>query len=294
MRGYSPEAQRKFEGLRAGEEWAYRARHIDPLVRVEIIRTGSREPPRVLIRFHDEAFEGREEWVPPGRLQVAWAEVDAFRATEARWAAVEQASRVTDTEVHAADIVFDKLIESELASLIYNVDGVVRIHEVDALAASLDIDADVLRSDPVSFVEAGDLVAPWPIAKLIVQRACARDPEPILRFVEKEEADAAQEAMYGSWYPGRGGKGTAISPEICREIDEEHGQPVRETLRGWCGTEAVAERDELAALRTEVERIGNLTEAAISALRRAGANAEADRIERELGIPVELLRGSRR
>lgn len=136
MRGYSPEAQRKFEALRGGEEWAYRARHIDSFVRVEIIRTGSREPPRVLIRFLDEAFEGREEWVPPNRLNVPWADVDGFRAAEARWAAVEEASQATDAEDAAAGIVFDKLVKSDLAALIYNVEGVVRIHDVDALAVN--------------------------------------------------------------------------------------------------------------------------------------------------------------
>lgn len=259
MRGYSPEAQRKFAALRRGEEWAYRARQIDPLVRVEIIRTGSHEPPRVLIRFVDEEFEGREEWVPPNRLKVPWADADDFRATEARWAAVEEASQVTGTDDSAAGIVFDKLIKSELATLIYNADGVVRIHDVNALAASLDIDAETLRSDAVSFVEDDDLVAPWRIAVLIARRACERDPKPILRYVEEEEADAAQEAIYGKWYPGtRTHPVSTISAEICRDVDEEHGRPVREVLRGWCGTEAVAQRDELgrAADRGTTHRAG--------------------------------------
>jgi len=39
----SPEAQRRFEALRAGEVWAYRARQVDPLVRVEVIRTGTNQ-----------------------------------------------------------------------------------------------------------------------------------------------------------------------------------------------------------------------------------------------------------
>lgn len=229
---------------------------------------GSHEPPRVLIRFLGDEFEGREEWVPPNRLKVPWAEVDDFRAAETRWAAVKAESRVTEGEDSAAGIVFDKLVNSKVASVIYNVDGVVRIHDVDVLAESLDIDAKTMRSDPVSFVEDGDLVSPWSITELIARRACELDPEPILSYVANEEAKAAEEATYGRWYRAtRSYPGFEVSPEDCFKSDEEFGRPVREVLRRWCGQKAVARRDELAALRTEVRRIGRPTEAAIRALR---------------------------
>ncbi len=42
-------------------------------------------------------MEEREEWVPPARLKVAWADVDAFRAREAQWDAVLDLSLRGDT-----------------------------------------------------------------------------------------------------------------------------------------------------------------------------------------------------
>ncbi|MCD7444740.1 hypothetical protein K4B79_41880 [Streptomyces lincolnensis] len=52
--------------------------------------------------------------------------------------------------------------------------------------------------------------------------------------------------------------------------------------------------EELKALRDEVFRIGQLVEQAIGCLRQAGQAKTADRLERELGIPLETLRHAER
>lgn len=88
------------------EVWAYRARGVDPLTPVRVVRHGQNTPPRVLIHFVDEQMEGREEWVPPARLKVPWAEVDDFIAVEARWQAVYDLSPSNeDHEGRAAERV---------------------------------------------------------------------------------------------------------------------------------------------------------------------------------------------
>jgi hypothetical protein len=51
-----------------------------------------------------------------------------------------------------------------------------------------------------------------------------------------------------------------------------------------------AGRDELLELRKEVARLGNLMQQAIASLRAGGQTRDADRLERELGVPVEDLR----
>lgn len=71
-----------------GDSWAYRARAKDPLVEVRIVRMGVRKPPRVLVHFADDVFEGKQEWVPPARLKVPWQDRDEFTAREKRWDAV--------------------------------------------------------------------------------------------------------------------------------------------------------------------------------------------------------------
>jgi hypothetical protein len=50
-----------------GESWAYRARQVDDVVAVEVMKLGTQRPARVLVRFVDERFEGRQKWVPPAR-----------------------------------------------------------------------------------------------------------------------------------------------------------------------------------------------------------------------------------
>jgi hypothetical protein len=96
--------------MEVGESWGYRARRQDPLVCVEIIRVGTKRPARVLVRFLDEQFEGRQEWVPPARLKVPWEGVEEWVAAERRWLAVVDASMpaVGTLEHRAADRVFDR------------------------------------------------------------------------------------------------------------------------------------------------------------------------------------------
>jgi hypothetical protein len=62
-----------------GESWAYRARSVDDLVEVVVVRLGSQRPARILVRFVVDHFEGRQEWVPPSRLKVRWEAADEFR-----------------------------------------------------------------------------------------------------------------------------------------------------------------------------------------------------------------------
>jgi hypothetical protein len=68
-----------------GESWAYRARAADPLVEVVVLRHGTQRPPRTLVRFGDDEFEGRQEWVSPAKLKGLWSQVDELREREARW-----------------------------------------------------------------------------------------------------------------------------------------------------------------------------------------------------------------
>lgn len=62
---------------------------------------------------------------------------------------------------------------------------------------SLELDSGELRSDPLSFVEDRDLVAPWSTTRLVATRAAQRDPDVILRCIDREEADSRLEATDG-------------------------------------------------------------------------------------------------
>jgi hypothetical protein len=144
----------------AGEVWAYRARGQDPLIQVAVVRLGVKKPQRVLVRFVDDEFEGRQDWVPPARLKVPWSGVEEYAAKEWRWNDVlRPAADVSQTEELAASSVFDLLIPEDMAELGWNAKrGTVLIHDVSGLAGLLEVAPAVLRA-PVSFEENGDLIA---------------------------------------------------------------------------------------------------------------------------------------
>jgi hypothetical protein len=110
----------------------------------------------------------------------------------------------------------------------------------------------------------------------------------VLRYLEKEEAEARREATYGSWYRRRGAPDDHVPAEICASLDGEHGRPVRALLREWCGANAVDLRAEILSLREEAAAAAALAQAAVELLRRHGHPRDANRLEREL---ADLRRG---
>ena len=129
------------------------------------------------------------------------------------------------------------------------------------------------------------------ITELIVKAAVRQNPAPVLEYVADEERKAKYEAIHGRWSRGgRRGSDHYFKPEICIEVDNDYSRPRREILRSWCGAEAADRFDELAELRKEIRRVGEVAQSAIDALRSAGREAEASRLQRELGTPVEMLR----
>lgn len=277
---------RELSELQIGESWAYRQKKNDPVTCVEVQRVGTSKPARVLVRFVGNEYEGRQEWVPPSRLKVRWAGVDEWRRRDNQWTALREASEfIRGTTVDLAlNIVEDQLRDCVPAEFLYNSDsGIMRILDVDALIADLELDRDEVTGDPVSFLDTdGALVVPWRVTQKIVHRLTRKHADALMQKVETDEREAQQHNLWGC----RSGR-SWISAEICAEVDEEFS-PARELVRQWCGAEAKDRYDELVALRAEVTRLGGLIERSIAALRRAGSG-EADLIERELGIPLEAL-----
>jgi hypothetical protein len=275
-----------------GEVWAYRARQLDELVEVKVVRLGTQRPARVLVRFLDDAFEGREEWVPPARLKVAWLDVAPFREREQAWDRVREAGIPDDDpRVQAAEQVLELLFENDDVSVCYREAGAIRAGDPGALAARVGLDAAQITEHPLAFTDGDALIAPWEITELVVTVATRQNPDPILEFVASEERKAAREAIHGRWWRGgRRDNDSFWEPEDCVEFDRKHYRARRQLMRTWCGAEAINRADELTELRKEIRRVGVVAEAAIQALRAAGQQTEAARLEDELGTPVEMLR----
>lgn len=275
-----------------GETWAYRARQIDDVVEVEVLKRGTQRPARVLVRFVDEHFEGRQEWVPPARLKVRWAAVDAFREREARWDRVfDLGVGFDDPGDGAANEVFDALIDRDIARMEYREAGACRISDSPRLAKLTGLDPETWTRRDEAFRDGETLVVPWPVTEKIAAAVARRHPTALLDAVRNEENEARDHAIHGHRYTGRGANPDHVIPaDICIQVDNEHGKPRRSILRQWCGADAVDGFDELAELRKEIHRVGQVAEAAITALRKAGMKREAEHLARELGTPVEILR----
>ncbi|WP_439655937.1 hypothetical protein ACSHWB_26265 [Lentzea sp. HUAS TT2] len=279
-----------------GEEWAYRARQLDEVTKVRIMRVGTNRPPRVLIRFMEDRFEGREEWVSPARLKTTWDKVDEWVANDQRWTAIRDASwrNREDPELRAAEMVLEvENLPLDCISTGYNRDnGILFINDVAELSRVLGLDPTELTSDPTAFEnDDGTWVVPFATTLVVAKQAASVFADEVLTEVEEAETKARQEAIHGSYYRSSRDDGY-IEPEICIEVDKMYA-PARQLVRGWCGHEAAERLTELVALRAEVFRLGKLVERAITELGKWD-RATADGLERELGFPIETLRHSRR
>lgn len=207
---------RDLSELTVGQHWAYRQKQTEPVTCVEVIRLGTAKPPRVQIRFVEDKYEGREEWVPPARLKVLWEAVDPWRLNEQRWAAVRNACdyRRDSPEDNALMMVFDYLPDWDLGTTNYNSDGIMVIPDVDALTANLDLDPDFISGDPVSFVTEGvNRIVPWQVTRVIVERLVAKSADVVISKLEADEQEAREHNRWG--YVNT--HGTFIDPEISRK-----------------------------------------------------------------------------
>ncbi|WP_344067595.1 hypothetical protein [Nostocoides vanveenii] len=242
------------------------------------------------IRFEGEDAEGREEWVPPARLKVPWADAETFVAREQRWDAVcAPGPRNDDAEAMAAETVFDLLVPLEVAA--EDVWGVIRIRDVAALSELSGLPADDLTGHPVSFEEDGEVVAPWPVKLAVAQALARRMPDRVLSEIAEEERRLQDELIHGfRWRRRDAYRDLEQEVAIVREQDENGYRQSRELRRAWCGVDAVDRWDELTELRKEIHRVGLVAEDAIAALRKHGHSADADRLAMALGETVEMLR----
>jgi hypothetical protein len=250
----------------------------------------------VKIRFLDDAFEGREDWVPPSRLKVLWSGVKEWQARENRWEAVSIPSvGVDDTsELWAAELVFDLLKVDDALNLSYGrLAGVLCVSDASKAARILDITRSEFFADKLSFVDDdGTIVVPWSTTLELAKATASKHNEAVLREVAKRERKAAHQAVYGAVYGSRRAKPWYVTPEVCAEVDSRQ-IPTYALLRQWCGEAEVNRFDEISGLRAELLKVSRVAEQAISALEDAGLSKVAKSLKNDLGVRFDELRASR-
>lgn len=273
------------------EIWAYRARGVDPLTPARVVRFGQRKPPRVLVRFESDAMEGREEWVPHGRLKAPWSQLEEFVAHEARWRAVRDLSPGRDSaELTAVHTIFECLVDFQVADVDHR-EGFLLIRDGAALSEQTALSVEDLTNHELTFESNGRSVAPWPVALRAAKSIAERMPDQVLAQVEKEEREFQRTLVHGfSWNRDREVRDIESEAEIAREVDEEGYRQSRDLRREWVGAAVLSRNDELRELRKEIRRIGRVAEDAIETLRHLGHRSEAERLALILGQTVEILR----
>ncbi|WP_344612434.1 hypothetical protein [Dactylosporangium salmoneum] len=259
-------------------------------------RVGTKRPARVLVRFLDAELEGREEWVPPGRLQVRWDQVDGWLFDQQRWDAVCAAGTAAlDTvELGAADWVLEMLLPKDCLDVMdTSRHGVLRVTDPAAFAAAIGIDPVELAVAPGYIMDSGTVIVPWPGLLTAAQKLAERHADRLLDDLHRKDEQAELEAVRGRFYPGRDG-GQYISAAACADANATVFKPRNDMIRQWCGAAPRECFDELVALRAEVLRLGDLVAEAVTELRRAGKVRQANDLERRLGVPVEQLTRARR
>jgi hypothetical protein len=285
--------------LRVGSGWAYRQHRDDPIVRVRVLRIGKERPLRAKVRFVDDEFEGREDWVPRARLKAPWEGLGPWQAREERWEAVRHAAApaYSSPEYWATDYVSSSVADLGVEIGCGRNATVLSISDPNALANLLGLTTEELAEDPLAFDDDdddddGSLVAPWAIAERVARCVAPLRAGKLLAGIERTEAEARSRALHGYYYELGGGKACYRTPEDCAELDE-HWQPGHDLVREWCGAEAVNRHDEVQGLRDEVLRLSEILERAIRELAWAGRASIAAKISRQLGFSLETARASR-
>ncbi|WQB75706.1 hypothetical protein SCD75_09575 [Prescottella equi] len=235
--------------LAVGGCYAYRQKKGADLVPVELVAIGQATGPRraqrlrAKVRWLDDAFEGKVDWVPAGQLKCAWAEVESFRKSERNWTEVRRGAPGRGSrEAVAIDIVCGALIDTEVAEAGVNNDtGVLTIHDAAALAELLDVPRGFF-DDATNFTDAGSMVCGWNATERILKRGAERHPGQVLRFIASTNA--------------------GVSSEV-REINE----PGVELVKNWCSVPHQSLYDENLRLRDGLAELSRFADDALKALR---------------------------
>lgn len=263
-----------------GDEQIYRQRDFAPSERVRIVGIDERKKSvRYEIEFLDGDKAGTVENIPASRLRGPWTNVRKVDEHMALWERFcEQA--MDDHEDAAVEHVFLLLIPDSVAELSWDMKiWTTRVTDHDELGKLIGIPvADVLENVDWFSEDGKTVISPEGTLR-IAEYACRVNPMPVLDFVIKDENEYRERSKRGRNTTTYDNRPTTTSPE--REYSRylEHGRPVHEMLRAWCGHRAVSLQERLAAAEAEVRRLDELLARVIDELKSHSHSFVADVIE---------------
>lgn len=257
-----------------GDEQIYRLRDYDHSERVRLVEIDSRKKtPRYVVEFLEGEKQGQRENVPLRRLRGDWAEVAAYDDLMANWQRLEE-SWMEERESDAADVVFERLIDSEIATGVWTpVRGATKILNADGLAPLLGIRVEELLAQVDWFVLDGETIISPAGTMLLAQYACQVNPMPVLDWVVEEEKEYRHYAKHCRASKSFEGEEYTTSPEWEYKMYLEYGKPLHEILRAWCGYRAVTFQERLEAAEAEVRRVDELITRLFEQLKSRGEHS---------------------
>jgi hypothetical protein len=264
-----------------GDEQIYRVRDYAPSERVRVLAIQPRKrSPRYDVEFLDGEKAGKRESIPGNRLRGPWSGVSAYDELMANWERLDQ-SELTDHEEAAVEMVFELLIPEQVAEWEWSpVRWVTTIHDRNALQRLIGLPAtDLLTQTDWFELDGAPLVSPAGTL-MIAEFACRVTPMPVLDWVVSDEKEYREKAKRGKPTVDLDNKPYTTSPEWEYQWYLEHGRPLHELLRSWCGQRAVSMQERLAAAEAEVRRLDELVVRIIDELKAHGHAMSADHIAR--------------
>jgi hypothetical protein len=226
----------------------------------KIIFVGPAKAGKARIRHADGDLDGLEEWVPTRTVTCPWGERKAFLRDESRWSALQEAA------ARDYDPVIDEAISTVFAATADET-GFVRVWTIEPeraqrlwRRAGLDGSPD---QHPLAYTDrSGHLNLPYETAFQFARAFAAAEPQPCIHYIQEWEDRLRAEG----YEPGR-----RASHHVLRNI-----RPAHALVREW------TQAGELAMLREENKRLRQLLARAFEALRRAGDEQSANRLDRAL------------
>jgi hypothetical protein len=290
------------QGIRknaVGRRFAYREKKTsygEPVRPVDIVKDGPPGSNKVRARWLDGEYEGLEEWVPWVRVLVPWEEAEAFLRDERRELEALEASEGSLGRItwEAVVEVFDSLMdaipawedEGQQISIYWQREGegLLLIHNFEAIAPELGLDPEVLLAEPHAYVDRfGSYNATLQTALWVAKHCCRHFGQHVLRKVRATE-DALRTAAVTGYYspPGRTQDTHRMHPD--QIVAEWHAkEPIFTLVREWCGVPPAESLDLARGAAAEVERLGNIIEDTAQWMRQRKYHRKAKELLRELG-----------
>lgn len=145
-----------------------------------------------------------------------------------------------------------------------------RIHDQEALPALIGITVDDLLAQAEGFELDGDIIVSADGTLMIAEYACRLKPMPVLDWVIKDEKEYREKSKKGRPALDLENHPYTTSPEWEYQWDLEHGRPLHELLRSWCGLRAATLQERLGAAEAENRRLDELITDLFEELKRLG------------------------